>query len=100
MPSGYSVEQIEGLFAKTADIYVGVPGLIRKYFGHSADRLSVVGIYLWESSSSADASYSPEWIAGVRTRWGSMPEKAEWEIPQVVESAEGRVVADFRALTT
>jgi hypothetical protein len=24
---------------------------------------------------------------------GSMPEKAEWQIPQVVESAEGRVIS-------
>jgi hypothetical protein len=94
MPPGYSAEQIRDLFAKTADIYIGVPGLVRKYFGHSGDRLSVVGIYLWESKAHADAFYSPEWIAGVKSRWGSMPAKAEWQVPQVVESVEGRVITD------
>lgn len=69
MPPGFSAAQIQDLFAKTANIYVRVPGLIRKYFGHSDDRLSVVGIYLWESQA-----------------------KTEWQVPQAVESVEGRVV--------
>lgn len=92
MPEGHSAEQIAALFAKTADIYIGVPGLVRKYFGHSDDRRLVVGIYLWESKADADRFYSPEWVAGVTSRWGSMPAKTEWQIPQVVESAEGRVI--------
>ena len=92
MPPGQTAEQIAALFAKTAHIYLGVPGLVRKYFGHSDDCRSVVGIYLWESEAHADAFYSPEWIEGVKSRWGSMPAKAVWHVPQVVESAEGRVV--------
>ena len=97
MPPGHSAQQIKDIFAKSADIYIGVPGLVRKYFGHSDDRLSVVGIYLWETKAQADAFYSPEWIAGVTSRWGSMPHRAEWQIPQVVESAEGRVITDAPA---
>jgi hypothetical protein len=41
MPTGQSVEAIAELFAKivdkTADITIGVPDLIRTYFGHSDD---------------------------------------------------------------
>ena len=92
VPKGQSADAIAELFVKTADIYIGVPGLIRKYFGHSDDLRSVVGIYLWESKAHADAFYSPEWIAGVKSRWGSLPAKAEWVVPQVVESAERRVI--------
>src|SRR5688500_10712049 len=97
MPPSSSAEQITALFAKTAHLYLGVPGLVRKYFGHSEDRLSVVGIYLWESKAHADAFYSPEWVAGVTSRWGSMPDKTEWLVPQVVETAEGRVVTAAHA---
>ena len=97
MPPGHSAAQIQELFARTASIYVGVPGLIRKYFGHSDDRLQVVGIYLCESKAHADAFYSPDWVAGVTSRWGSMPAKTEWNVRQVVESAEGRVVTDAAA---
>jgi hypothetical protein len=92
MPAGSSAAQIGELFARTADIYIGVPGLVRKYFGHSDDCRSVVGIYLWNSKADADAFYSPEWMAGIKSRWGTMPAKAEWVIPQVVESVEGRVI--------
>lgn len=92
MPEGTSAEAVADLFRQTAERYIGVPGLIRKYFGLSADARQVIGIYIWKSRADADAFYSPQWIEGVRSRWGAMPEKAEWEIPQVVESAEGRIV--------
>ena len=82
------------LFAQTAQIYVGVPGLVRKYFGYSEDGSTIVGVYLWRSKADANALYSPEWVAGVRSRWGVMPAKSEWYVPQVVESAEGRVITE------
>ena len=74
-------------------MYVGVPGLIRKYFGYSEDGRAIVGIYLWHSKTEAEAFYSPEWVAGVVSRWGVMPERTDWEIPQVVESETGRVIS-------
>lgn len=48
--------------------------------GLDDDRLTVVGIYLWESKAQADAFYSPEWTAGVMSHWGSMPANPEWQI--------------------
>ena len=92
MPEGTSAEGINELFRQTAARYVGVPGLIRKYLGFSADARQVIGIYIWERRADADSFYSPDWIEGVRSRWGSMPVKTEWEIPQLVESADGRIV--------
>lgn len=93
MPEGTSAEAIAELFGQTASLYLGVPGLVRKYFGHSADARQVIGIYIWRSRADADAFYSPEWMEGVRSRWGTMPVKTEWEIPQLVESEEGRIIA-------
>jgi hypothetical protein len=93
-PAGLSKERANELFAQTAQIYVGVPGLVRKYFGYSEDGSTIVGVYLWRSKADADAFYSPDWIAGVRSRWGVMPAKSEWYVPQVVESAEGRVITE------
>lgn len=91
-PDGLSKEKSDALFAKVADMYIGVPGLVRKYFGYSEDGSAIVGIYLWHSKAEAEAFYSPEWVAGVVSRWGVMPERADWEIPQVVESETGEVV--------
>jgi hypothetical protein len=93
-PASLTKDKADQLFAQVADMYVGVPGLVRKYFGYSEDGRTVVGIYLWRSKADADAFYNPEWIAGVTSRWGVMPERTDWEIPQVVESEEARVIRE------
>jgi hypothetical protein len=31
----------------------------------------------------------------VTSRWGVMPTKSEWHVPQMVESAEGRVINEY-----
>lgn len=92
VPPSLDEAAIRRQFAAVAERYIGIPGLIRKYFGFSADGKSVVGIYLWTSKGAADAFYSPDWIAGVTERWGAAPERTDWIVPVVAESAEGRVV--------
>ena len=94
-PVGLTTPMADKLFADVADMYLGVPGLVRKYFGYSEDGRTVVGIYLWQSKADADAFYCPDWIAGVTSRWGVMPTKSEWHVPQVVESVEGRVINEY-----
>ncbi len=93
-PAGLTKAKADALFAKVARMYVGVPGLVRKYFGYAPDGSSIVGIYLWTSKAEADAFYSPEWTAGVVSRWGVMPARTDWEVPQVVESTTGEIIAD------
>jgi hypothetical protein len=77
----------------TAHTYTGIPGLIRKYYGITPDAAALVGIYLWTNREAADAFYSPEWMATVTQRWGTPPQRQDWETPMVVESAEGRLIA-------
>ncbi len=91
-PAGLTKERADALFLSVAEKYVGVPGLVRKYFGYSEDGSSIVGIYLWQSRADADAFYSPEWLAGVTSRWGATPDRADWQIPQVVESTSGEII--------
>ena len=86
--------KIRALFSDVASRYIGVPGLIRKYFGFSPDASEVVGIYLWDSKGDADAFYSPEWLSGVTQRWGAAPKKSEWIVPVVAESFEGAIVTE------
>lgn len=94
VPPELSEDAIQQQFLTVADRYLGVPGLVRKYFGFTEDARSVIGIYLWTSREAADAFYSPAWIAGVTERWGAAPIKTEWIVPVVAESIDGRVVTD------
>jgi hypothetical protein len=93
-PPALSEEVIRRQFDAVADRYLGVPGLVRKYFGFTSDAKSVIGIYLWTSREAADAFYTPEWLSGVTERWGATPVKTEWIVPVVAESVEGRVVSE------
>jgi hypothetical protein len=92
VPAELTKPAIQKQFTEVADRYLGIPGLIRKYFGFTEDGTSVIGIYLWTSKAAADEFYSPEWIAGVTHRWGAAPVKNEWEVTVVAESAEGKLV--------
>ena len=94
VPPELTEDAIRRQFLAVADRYLGVPGLVRKYFGFTEDAKTVIGIYLWTSREAADAYYSPEWIAGVTQRWGAAPVRSEWTVPVVAESIEGRVVSD------
>lgn len=87
--------RIRSQFGAVAGNYLGVPGLVRKYFGFSEDASEVIGIYLWESKEAADAFYSTEWLAGVTERWGAAPRRREWVVPVVAETFEDRVVERY-----
>ena len=92
VPPRLTKEVIEKQFTDVADRYIAVPGLIRKYFCYSEDGTSVAGIYLWTSRESANKFYSPEWMSGVKERWGAEPTKNEWLVPVVAESRDGIVI--------
>jgi hypothetical protein len=94
VPAELTKPIIEEQFLQVAERYLGIPGLIRKYFGFTDDGTSVIGIYLWTSKAAADEFYSPEWKAGVTQRWGAEPVKTEWVVPVVAESEEGKIVSD------
>lgn len=94
VPEELDEPAIRRLFSEVAANYLGVPGLVRKYFGFSEDAESVIGIYLWQSRDAAEAFYTPEWTAGVTARWGAPPRKDEWVVPVVAETHDGTVVVD------
>jgi hypothetical protein len=93
VPAGTPKAQLVGTINATAHTYEGIPGLIRKYYGIAPDGASLVGIYLWDSKTAADAFYTPDWVATVTKRWAAPPLRQDWETPMVVESAQRRLVA-------
>lgn len=97
VPPNLDESAIREQFQAVAGNYLGVPGLIRKYFGFTDDAASVIGIYLWETKEAAEAFYSQEWMAGVTERWGAAPVRQEWVVPVVAESAADRVVTEQAA---
>lgn len=93
VPAGVAKTDLEARIKASAHTYLGIPGLIRKYYGIAEDGRTLSGIYLWSSKVQADAFYTPAWIAMVTERWGTAPTRAAWETPMVVESADNRLIA-------
>jgi hypothetical protein len=77
-PVGMTRADIDAIIAATAHTYLGIPGLIRKYYALAEDGGSLSGIYLWESKAQADAFYTPEWVALVTRRWAGAPRRQQW----------------------
>jgi hypothetical protein len=83
---------LDSVNADAAD-YMGVPGLIRKTYGISADCKSVLEIYLWKSKAHADKFFNREWDGAAGRRWESAPmTRQDFDAPVVVESEQKRLV--------
>jgi hypothetical protein len=93
VPAGTGKDELVRTINATAHTYQGVPGLIRKYYGIAPDGASIVGIYLWQNVAAANAFYTLRWRSLVEQRWGAPPQRQDWDVPMVVESAERRLVA-------
>lgn len=94
LPQPISVAQAKQTFLSTAPNYIGMPGLIRKYYFLSEDGSKAGGIYLWSSREDADRVYTAEWKAFVRGKYGTDPALTFLECPVVVDNLSHEVIAD------
>ena len=87
------VTEARALFESTAQKYLDVSGLIRKYYILSADGGTAGGIYLWRSQEDANHMYTVEWKRFVRSKYGTEPTITYFATPVVVDNVAGQVVA-------
>jgi len=75
--------------------YRNIPDLIRMVYGIAPDLRSVVEVFLWRSKAAADKFFNREWDGETSRRWESAAmTRMDYEAPLVVESEQGRVVAE------
>ena len=93
LPKPMSTEQARETFLNTAPKYLGMPGLIRKYYFLASDGAKAGGIYLWQSREQADRLYTDEWKAFVRGKYGSDPTLIYLETPVVVDNVVNEIIS-------
>lgn len=86
--------QAKEIFLSTAPKYLGMPGLLRKYYFLSEDGSKAGGIYLWHSRTDAERVYTEEWRAFVRGKYGSEPSLTFLKTPVVVDNVVDTIIAD------
>jgi hypothetical protein len=93
LPQPMTPAQARDTFLSTAPRYLGMPGLIRKYYFLSEDGRKAGGIYLWRSREDADRVYTDEWKGFVRGKYGTDPTLVYLECPVVVDNLSGDIVS-------
>ena len=94
LPQPMTRAQARDTFLSTAPRYLGMPGLIRKYYFLSADGRKAGGIYLWRTRDDADRVYTDAWKGFVRGKYGTDPTLSYLECPVVVDNLSGDIVTD------
>jgi len=82
------------IFLATAPKYQGMPGLIRKYYFLTPNGTKAGGVYLWQSREDADALYTDEWKAFVRSKYGSDPTLTYLDTPVVVDNVLHEIISE------
>jgi len=86
LPEGMTAEEAAKLFEASAPRYVGVDGLIRKYYILDGDQ-SGGGCYLWENREKAEAFYGDAWRSGIEERFGNTPALTLYDAPVIVDNS-------------
>ncbi|HOV03809.1 MAG TPA: YdhR family protein [Kaistiaceae bacterium] len=92
MSNPVSLADARRMFESSAPKYVGLAGLLRKYYIRAEDGSTAGGVYLWENRAAAEAVYSGEWRERVEKLYGTTPEILWFDAPVVVDNAAGGAV--------
>ena len=88
-------EAIEGGKA-SAPMYLGMQGLIRKYYLNGDEGGG--GVYLWESKAAADAWYNDDWWPMMEKRFGVRPTLTYYDNHVIVDNAGNELRIDGKAV--
>jgi hypothetical protein len=73
----------------SAPLYLGLPGLKRKYFLNG--EAGGGGGYLWETREQAEAWYDEDWARKIEARFGARPVVTYYENYVVVDNDAGEL---------
>jgi hypothetical protein len=74
---------------RVRELFVGMPGLRRKYFSYSSERHEVINVYDWQDSTAAAVARDSEFVAKIRAVYGGMPDVTVAEVLAIAESTRG-----------
>ena len=92
LPEPVTPARARELFLGSAPNYLGVDGLVRKYYLLSDDGGSAGGAYLWRTRSEAESFYSAAWQQMIKERYGATPTVTYFETPVVVDNLVGEII--------
>lgn len=94
LPKPITRREASDIFLSTAPTYQGVAGLLRKHYVLSQDGSTAGGIYLWNTQSDAEATYTEAWKDFVREKYGTEPSVTYFDSPVLVDNIAQEIFSD------
>jgi len=88
IPAGASRAKVEEGILASVPTYQNIPGLIRKTFTVNED--SYGGMYVWANRATAEAWFTPEFVARVKARTGAEPQIIYFDSPVQIDNRAPR----------
>ncbi|MDX2158296.1 MAG: monooxygenase [Hyphomicrobiaceae bacterium] len=86
LPDAVNLADAKKMFEGSAPKYVGLAGLVRKYYLFDAASHTGGGVYLWESREAAEKVYNADWKKMIADRYGAAPDISYFESPVIVDN--------------
>lgn len=88
----YTPERARAVFKDSTQKFIGMPGLIRKYFLLAEDGRSAASVYLWESRQPAESFFTEQWKEFMVGKYGYRPTVTYYECPVVIDNRSGEII--------
>jgi len=92
LPEPVTPEKAKTLFVGSAPNYLGLEGLVRKYYLLSEDGRTAGGVYLWQSREAAEQLYTEAWEQIIEERYGARPTVTYFHSPVIVDNLVGEIL--------
>ncbi len=92
LPEPVTPEKAKALFSGSAPNYLGLDGLVRKYYLLSQDGRTAGGVYLWRSREAAERLYNEAWEQMIEGRYGARPTVTYFHSPVIVDNLAGEIL--------
>lgn len=78
-------------FKASSNHFVGMPGLVRKYFCYDEENCTGHSIYVWERKEDAEAFFNQKFLENFQKKFGVVPEYFMVDTLLVVDNEGGKV---------
>ncbi len=94
LSSEFTRERARQVFSDAGPKFLGMNGLVRKYFMLTEDGSRASSIYLWEDRSYPEAFYTDEWYDFIEEKYGHRPSVSYFHCPVIVDNLTDQILVD------
>jgi hypothetical protein len=95
LSSEFTKERARQVFADAGQKFLGMKGLVRKYFMLTEeDGGTASSIYLWEDRSYPEGFYTDEWYDFIEEKYGHRPTVSYFDCPVIVDNLTDQILVN------